>query len=91
MTYDVVLYGAGRAKGLIWNDVPHISEGKFGIIGLNINPLYRVNKFFRTGLSIDIQYDESANVSEHVAGVGDDGNINSIVHLLRSSWEPDFP
>lgn len=75
MTYDVVLYGAGRAKGLIWNDVPHISEGKFGIIGLNINPLYRVNKFFRTGLSIDIQYDESANVSEHVAGVGDDGNI----------------
>lgn len=45
MTYDVVLYGAGRAKGLIWNDVPHISEGKFGIIGLNINPLYRVNKF----------------------------------------------
>lgn len=75
MTYDVVLYGAGRAKGLIWNDVPHISEGTFGIIGMNVNPLYRVNKFFRTGISIDIQYDESANVGEHVAGVGDDGNI----------------
>ncbi len=75
MTYDVILYGAGRAKGLFWNDTPYIANGKFGIIGLNINPLYRVNKFFRAGLSLDVQYDESANVGEHVAGIGDDGNI----------------
>lgn len=75
MTYDVLVYGAGRAKGLIWNDVPYIAEGKFGILGLNISPLYRVNKFFRAGASLDIQYDESANVGEYVAGTGDDGNI----------------
>lgn len=75
ISYDVVLYGAGRAKGLMWNDTPYISEGKFAVLGLNINPLYRVNKFFRAGLSLDIQYDESANLGEHVAGIGDDGNI----------------
>ena len=75
MTYDILLYGAGRAKGLMWNDSPYIAEGKFGILGLNISPLYRVNKFFRAGLSLDVQYDESANVGEHVAGIGDDGNI----------------
>ena len=75
MTYDVVLYGAGRTKGLFWEGSPYIAEGMFGIIGLNINPLYRVNKFFRTGLSLDVQYDESANVGDHVAGIGDDGNI----------------
>lgn len=75
MTYDVLVYGSGRAKGLIWNDTPYIAEGKFGILGLNISPLYRVNKFFRAGASLDIQYDESANVGEYVAGTGDDGNI----------------
>ena len=75
MTYDVILYGAVRAKGLIWEDSPYIAEGMFGVIGLNINPLYRVNKFFRAGLSLDVQYDESANVGDHVAGIGADGNI----------------
>ncbi len=75
MTYDVILYGAARAKGLIWEDTPYIAEGMFGVIGLNINPLYRVNKFFRAGFSLDVQYDESANVGDHVAGIGDDGNI----------------
>lgn len=75
MTYDILLYGAGRTKGIIWNDTPYIAEGTFGILGLNVSPLYRVNKFFRAGASVDVQYDESANVGEHVAGVGDDGNI----------------
>ena len=75
LTYDITLYGALRAKGLIWNDSAYISEGHFGIAGLTFNPLYRVNKFFRAGLSLDIQYDESANLAEYVAGVGDDGNI----------------
>lgn len=75
MTYDILLYGAGRAKGLIWNDAPYIAEGKFGILGLNISPLCRVNKFLRAGVSLDVQYDECANVGEYVAGIGDDGNI----------------
>ncbi len=75
MSYDILLYGAGRTKGLIWNDTPYIAEGKFGILGLNISPLYRVNKFLRAGVSFDVQYDESSNVSEYVAGTGDDGNI----------------
>lgn len=75
IAYDVLLYGAGRAKGLIWNDSPYIAEGKFGILGMNLSPLYRVNKFLRAGASLDVQYDESANVGDHVAGLGDDGNI----------------
>jgi len=75
MTYDILLYGAGRTKGLIWHDSPYIAEGSFGILGLNVSPLYRVNKFFRAGASLDVQYDESANVIDHVAGTDEDGNI----------------
>ena len=75
MTYDILLYGAGRAKGLMWNDAPYIAGGQFGILGLNISPLFRANRFFRAGASIDVQYDECANVGDHVAGTGEDGNI----------------
>lgn len=75
MTYDVILYGAGRSKGLIWNNDVYIANGTFGIIGLNFSPLYRIHKCFRTGLSLDFQYDESANLSDHVAGTDYDGKI----------------
>lgn len=75
MTYDIMIYGAGRTKGVMWNDTPYIAEGTFGIAGLNFSPLYRVNKFLRAGVSLDVQYDESANVGDHIAGLADDGGI----------------
>lgn len=75
MTYDILIYGAGRTKGLMWNDTPYIAAGTFGIAGLNFNPLYGISRFFKAGVSLDVQYDESANIGEHVAGVGDDGDI----------------
>lgn len=75
MTYDIIVYGAGRSKGLIWHDEVYISDGTFGILGLNFNPMYRVNKFLRAGISADVQYDESANTPYHVAGVGSGGKI----------------
>lgn len=83
MSYDILIYGAGRTKGLIWNDAPYIAKGTFGIIGMNFSPLYRANKFLRAGASLDIQYDESANVVDHVAGTGEDGNIRFYRPPLR--------
>lgn len=75
MVYDIMFYGAGRTKGLMWNNNPYIADGTFGIIGLNISPLYSVSKFLRAGASIDIQYDESANIEKHIAGLDDNGEI----------------
>ncbi len=72
---DVVLYGALRTKGVIYDNTPYIADGRFAIAGLNVSPMYRFGKCFQAGLSLDVQYDESANVQNHVAGVetGDDG------------------
>lgn len=72
---DAVLYGAARAKGLVYEEVPYLLDGKFAVAGVSITPLYRVNKYFRTGVSLDIQYDESTNLASHVAGSvsGDSG------------------
>lgn len=65
---DVVLYGAARSKGIMYEDSPYILGGKFGIAGLNVTPMYRVSRCFQAGMSIDVQYDESANITSHVAG-----------------------
>lgn len=72
---DVVLYGALRTKGVIYDNTAYITDGHFGIVGLNVSPMCRLGKCFQTGISLDVQYDESANVQNHVASIetGDDG------------------
>lgn len=67
MTYDLVLYGALRTKGYVWPDRAYLIPGKFGVAGVNFNPMYNFSRFFRAGLSLDAQYDESANLKEHIA------------------------
>lgn len=67
-SYDLIVYGATKRKGIIWPDERYLVPGSFGVIGLNFNPLYRVNRYFRTGISLDVQYDESANLKDHFAG-----------------------
>lgn len=68
MSVDAIVYGAGRSKGMMWQGNPYIISGTFGILGLNISPLYRINRYFRAGISLDVQYDESANLENYIAG-----------------------
>lgn len=63
--YDVVLYGATRKKGYFNETETSLIPGSFGVIGLNISPMYNFNKYFRAGVSLDAQYDESANITPH--------------------------
>lgn len=64
-SYDVVVYGTTRKRGIITEDHSYMVSGGFGVIGLNVNPMYNVNRYFRAGLSLDAQYDESANIKDH--------------------------
>lgn len=67
-SYDLIVYGATRRRGIIWPDEKYLVPGSFGVVGLNFNPLYRINRYFRAGISLDAQYDESANLKNHYAG-----------------------
>lgn len=68
VTYDLVVYGALKKKGVLPEEPnPILVPGTFGVLGLNINPLYNFNRYFRAGVSLDIQYDESANIGRHIA------------------------
>lgn len=65
MSYDVVLYGSTRKKGLIKEEKAFMIPGSFGIAGLNFTPLYRFTPYIKAGLSLDLQYDESANIKDY--------------------------
>lgn len=68
ISYDLIVYGATRKRGVFPEDHdPLLAPGSFGIIGLNFNPLYNISRYFRAGLSLDMQYDESANIGQHIA------------------------
>lgn len=86
-SYDVVLYGAVRRKGIIWPDDRVLVPGAFGVAGININPMYNLNACFRAGVSLDAQYDESANIKDHV--VGDDRTAENI-RFYRPPFREQF-
>lgn len=72
ISYDLVLYGSARKKGIYFDEDENgtLVPGKFAILGLNFSPMYNINQYFRTGVSLDIQYDESANITKYVVNKG---------------------
>lgn len=64
---DVVAYGARRKRSVETDYEGFMVPGSFGIAGLNINPMYNFCNTFCAGASLDVQYDESANIKDHMA------------------------
>ena len=71
ISYDIVLYGTTKRKRVIKPDEAYLAPGSFGVLGFNFNPMYNFHKYFRAGASLDVQYDESANIKEYEAGYND--------------------
>lgn len=71
VSYDLIIYGALKKKGVFppYNS-PVLVPGSFAVGGFNFTPMYNFSNYFRAGLSLDAQYDESANLSDHVANTG---------------------
>ena len=68
-TLDLILCGAWVKDCVTYNSELYEVDGRFGVLALHVNPLYQVTHYFSVGPSIDIQYNESANIANHVAGV----------------------
>lgn len=90
INYDLVLYGATRKKAIFpENSNPMLVPGSFGIVGLNFNPLYNFSNYFRAGVSLDLQYDESANIVKHIANDYIPGDPEEI-KFYRPSFREQF-
>lgn len=66
MNYDIILYGAWRADRIVDGFKLYLNNNHFPLFGLGINPLYRLNRYFLVGPSLDIQTDTSANLFDPV-------------------------
>lgn len=62
ISYDVVLFGSWRRKGMITEYDQFILPDKYTVLGFNFTPMYNFGYRFRAGLSLDGVYDESANL-----------------------------
>lgn len=63
MSYDLILFGAWRQKGIRMDDgTMHASPESYPVFGFNAAAMYNLGYKFRAGASLDGVYDGSANV-----------------------------
>ena len=65
---DLIFCGAWVKDCVNYQGLLYNLDGNFGVLALYLNPLYQVTHYFSVGPSLDIQYNESANLANHVAG-----------------------
>ncbi|MDE5585112.1 MAG: acyloxyacyl hydrolase, partial [Muribaculaceae bacterium] len=63
--FDLTLYGALRKRVYRGGETPVLLSGRFAVAGLDIAPMWRVTRNFRTGPSLDLQWDESTDLKRH--------------------------
>lgn len=68
VSYDLVLFGSWRRKGVVFGDKQIPSPHAYPVLGFNFAPMYNLGYRFRVGASLDGVYDGSANVyaREHI-------------------------
>lgn len=62
ISYDLVLFGSWRRKGVAIGDMQIASPDAYTVLGFNFAPMYNLGYKLRVGASLDGVYDESANV-----------------------------
>jgi hypothetical protein len=62
ISYDLVLFGSWRRKGVVFGDRMVASPMAYMVTGFNFTPMYNFGYKFRAGISVDGVYDGSANV-----------------------------
>lgn len=61
---DAVLFGAWKRHGVYADGANWLLPGTYAVMGLNVNPMYRLNPWFSLGGALDAVYDRSANLYE---------------------------
>ena len=80
MTYDLVLFGSWRRKGVAFDGNQYASPDAYTVLGVNFAAMYNFGYKFRAGLSLDGIYDGSANVyiPDQITAVGDSPDLEFV-------------
>ncbi len=64
-TYDIVGYGAWRKRVVGTDGSQELVPGHFAVTGLQFSPLRHLNRWVAVGPSLDLQWDEGANLDSN--------------------------
>lgn len=75
--YDIMAYGAWRKRAVFVGEPlsAELCPGKFGVLGLQFAPSYKLNRFVSIGPALDMQWDESAGLAPYWVDGSWDENI----------------
>lgn len=82
ISYDLTGYGAWRKRVYRGGETPVLLKGRYAIAGLNFAPMWNVNRFFRTGIAADFQWDESSDLKNYYIG----GTTTDDIRFSRGSF-----
>lgn len=79
--YDIRAYGAWRKRAVAigYPEEGVICPGKFGVMGLQLSPSYKINRYFAAGPSLDFQWDESGGIRPYWV----EGSYNENIKFKR--------
>lgn len=65
--FDIMAFGAFRKRVVSVGNPPEpqLCPGKFGILGMQFSPLYKLNRWVAVGPALDMQWDESAGLDAY--------------------------
>lgn len=67
LQFDVTAYGSWRKRVYRGGEIPVLLNGHYPVVGLDVSPMWQIKKIFRTGASVDIQWDQSTDLKRHHA------------------------
>ena len=75
MSYDVVVFGSWRKRGIRIEDRPYILSDAYPVLGFSIAPMYNFHHNLRVGAAIDGFWDSSANLipEDYIVEIGGSG------------------
>lgn len=65
---DILAYGAWRKRHVIIEEIETLLPGTYGVGGLQLSPMRKINRWLTAGLAIDMQYDRSAGLGPYWQG-----------------------
>ena len=88
ISYDLTAYGAWRKRAYRGGETPVLLNGHFAVAGLRFAPMAEICRFFRAGLSADIQWDDSSDLKpHHLSGdTADDIRFSNPPFWHQVSW-----
>lgn len=87
VSFDLTAYGAWRKRVYRGGETPVLLGGHYAVAGLNFAPMWDIKRFFRAGVSADLQWDESSDRKRHYisGGTPEDIRFSSIPFFSQVS------